>query len=73
LRWAAEGIFDGGVLGQQFGRQVGIGDILVMGWESVPRQAEGAYPEFPPDIYLANLIFNKSSPSRINRTHTSRD
>ena len=46
-------VFDGGVFWEQFGGQVGVGDIFVVWWEGVPLQTEGANPELSADINLA--------------------
>lgn len=49
---AREGVFDGSELGQQFGWEVGVGDIFVVGRERVALQAEGTDPKLSTDINL---------------------
>lgn len=50
---ASECILDSGILGQQLGGQIGVGDIFVVRREGVARETEGADPEFTADINLA--------------------
>lgn len=52
LRGSAQGVFDGGVFWEEFGGKVRIGDVFVVRREGVSREAEGAYPEFSPDVDL---------------------
>jgi len=50
--WTRESVLDGRVLGEELGREVGSGNVLVVGWERVSLQTEGADPEFTSDIDL---------------------
>lgn len=53
LRWAGERILDSGVFREKLSREVGAGDVLVMGRESIALKTEGADPEFSADVDLA--------------------
>ena len=47
-----EGVLDRGVFRKQLRRQIRARDVLVMRWEGIPLQAEGADPKFSTDVDL---------------------
>ena len=59
MGWAGEGVFDGGVFGQQLGGQVRVGDVPVVRRERVAAQTEGTDPELAADVDLAASPFTR--------------
>lgn len=51
-RRAREAVFNGSVLRSEFGRNGSVADILVVWWERIARQAEGADPKAGTNINL---------------------
>lgn len=50
---AGQGVFNGGIFGEELRGQVSVGDVLIMWRKSVPRETEWADPELSSDVDLA--------------------
>lgn len=51
---SSESVFDGGVFGKKFSRQIGVRDIFVMEWKTVTGKTKRTNPELSTNINLAN-------------------
>lgn len=61
MSWTGEGVFDSGVLGQEFGGEVVGGDVLVVRREGVAAETEWTDPEFPAHVDLAVRVEDRAT------------
>lgn len=58
MSWSRESIFDSSVLRKQLGGKVGVGNVLIMGWEGVSLKTERTYPQLSTDVDLTLQVIS---------------